>query len=63
VAALRDRQERDAEELRWRRGEWAGGADVSMYRCEVDGRGGIRFADLIGEATDLVRREPMRGTT
>jgi hypothetical protein len=46
AASLRDRQEQDAEELRGRRAEWAGAAEVSMYRCEVDGRGQIRFADL-----------------
>ena len=51
VAVLRHRQEQDAEELRGCRAEWAGAADVSTYRCEVDGRGDIRFADLSGEAT------------
>lgn len=58
VTALRDRQEQDAEELRGRRAEWAVAAEVSMYRCEVDGRGGIRFADLAGEATGLHVERP-----
>ena len=53
VAVLRDRQEQDAEELRGRRAEWAGAAEVSMYRCEVDSRGDIRFADLAEEPTGL----------
>jgi len=63
VSTLRDRQEQDAEELRERRGEWAGDADVSIYRCEVDGRGEIGFANLIGAATGPIRREPVRRTT
>jgi len=51
VAQLRGRQEQDAEELRGTREEWAGAtAAVAMYRCEVDGRGTIRFADLAGES-------------
>lgn len=50
VAGLRDRQEQDAEELRERRAEWAGAAEVSIYRCEVDSRGDVRFADLAEEA-------------
>ena len=49
VAAIRDRQEQDAHELRGRSEEWAGSAAVSMYRCEVDARGDIRFAELLGE--------------
>jgi hypothetical protein len=53
VAALRDRQEQDAEELRGRRAEWAGAAEILIYRCEVDPRGDIRFANLAEEATDL----------
>jgi hypothetical protein len=55
VAALRGRQEQDAEELLGRRAEWAGAAEVSMYRCEVDGRGDIRFADLTGETAGPMR--------
>ena len=47
VAALRDRQALDAEELSGLRAEWAGPAEVSMYRCEVDRRGHIHFADLV----------------
>jgi hypothetical protein len=63
VSELRGRQEQDAEELRGRRDEWAGTADVSMYRCEVDGRGHIRFAELAGDARS--RRSPasLRRTT
>ena len=58
VAALRDRQEQDAAELRGRRAEWAGAAEVSMYRCEVDGRGDIRFAYLAEEPTGLHVESP-----
>jgi len=58
VAALRDRQEQDAEELHGRRAEWAAAADIAMYRCEVDRRGDIRFADLGGEATALYVESP-----
>ncbi|MCR4338548.1 MAG: hypothetical protein NUW01_01535 [Gemmatimonadaceae bacterium] len=47
---LRARQAQDAEELVLRHEEWAGTATVSMYRCEVDESGGIRFADLAEEA-------------
>ncbi len=50
VAELRRRQEQDAEELRGAREEWAGAAGVAIYRCEVDGRGAIQFADLTGDA-------------
>ena len=47
VTQLRWRQEQDAEELRDIRSEWAGRtAAVSIYRCEVDDRGAIHFADL-----------------
>ena len=48
VTQLRGRQEQDAEELGRTREDWAGAAEVLMYRCEVDSRGGIRFADLAG---------------
>jgi hypothetical protein len=48
VASLRERQDRDAEELRGLRAEWAGTAEVSIYRCEVDGRGEIGFIELTG---------------
>lgn len=58
VTTLRDRQEQDAEELRGRRAEWAVAAEVSMYRCEVDRRGDIRFANLAGEATSLYVERP-----
>ena len=46
VTELRDRQERDAAELRENRDEWAGAAAVAIYRCEVDGRGTIRFEEV-----------------
>ena len=61
VAALRDRQELDANELRGLQGEWAGAAVVSMYRCEVGDHGAVRFADLAGHADSLGRRESLRG--
>ena len=48
VKELRGRQERDADELGRTREDWAGAAEVVMYRCEVDSRGGIHFADLTG---------------
>jgi hypothetical protein len=48
VTELRSRQERDAEELNQTRDDWAGAAAVMMYRCEVDSRGAIRFANLAG---------------
>jgi hypothetical protein len=43
---LRGRQEQDAEELGRTCEDWAGAAAVVMYRCEVDTRGVIHFADL-----------------
>jgi hypothetical protein len=46
VTELRGRQEQDAEELSRIHEEWAGSAEVVMYRCEVDSRGVIRFAQL-----------------
>jgi hypothetical protein len=48
VTELRGRQELDAQELGRTRDDWAGAAAVAMYRCEVDGRGVIRFVDLAG---------------
>ena len=62
VAALRDRQELDAEELRELRAEWAGAAEVSIYRCEVDNRGDIRFVKLPRQIDEAGRRESLRGT-
>ena len=62
VAELRGRQERDAEDLSRTRDEWAGTAAVAMYRCEVDSRGVIRFADLAGDARSRLRSEPQRRT-
>jgi hypothetical protein len=48
VRELRGRQELDAEELDGIREDWAGKAAVTMYRCEVDGVGVVRFANLGG---------------
>ena len=48
VMELRRRQQQDADELNETREDWAGTAAVAMYRCEVDSRGIIRFADLAG---------------
>lgn len=50
VTELRLRQAQDAAELDLRHEEWADSATVSMYRCEVDESGGIRFVDLTDEA-------------
>jgi hypothetical protein len=55
VAELRGRQEQDAEELHESREEWAGAAAVAIYRCEVDSRGDVRFADLAGDARSRLR--------
>jgi hypothetical protein len=48
VAQLRGRQEQDAGELGRTQEDWGGKAAVVMYRCEVDSRGVIHFADLTG---------------
>lgn len=63
VAELRGRQERDAEELGQTREDWAGAAALAMYRCEVDSRGFIRFADLAGDARSRLGSESQRRTT
>ena len=63
VAELRGRQEQDAEELGRTRDDWAGAAVVAMYRCEVDSRGVIRFADLAGDARSSLGSESQRRTT
>ena len=63
VTELRRRQEQDAEELCSTRSEWAGAAAVVVYRCEVDGDGGIHFADLAGAARNRLRSAPQRRTT
>ncbi len=60
VATLRSRQEQDAQELRGRTDEWAGAAGISMYRCEVDEHGAVRFADLTGDVPGLARSAPLR---
>ena len=43
---LRQRQARDAIELLQLRREWAAAAEVSMYRCEIDGERSISFRTL-----------------
>ena len=63
VAELRGRQEQDAEELGRTRDEWASAAAVAMYRCEVDSRGVIRFADLAANARIRLGSESQRRTT
>ena len=60
VAQLRARQEQDAEELSRTCVDWAGPAAVAMYRCEVDSRGVIRFADLAGDAHSRLGSESPR---
>ena len=63
VAELRRRQEQDAEELGRTREEWAGAAAVAFYRCEVDSRSVIRFADLAGDARSRPGSESRRPAT
>ena len=46
VAELRRRQQDDAGELRQIAGDWAGGAAILIYRCEVNANGNIGFVDL-----------------
>lgn len=52
MAELRERQELDAAELlgrrreRRERREWAGDAEVLLYRCEVDSAIGLTFVSL-----------------
>ena len=46
LAELRARQEADAVDLLKRRQEWAGGAGVLLYRCEVDAAGRLTFVNL-----------------
>ena len=41
-----ERQRLDAAELIEVRATWAGGADVTAYRCEVDRSGDVSFVDL-----------------
>lgn len=43
---VRDRQADDARELLAERWQWAGKARVSMYRCEVEASGNLRFVTL-----------------
>ena len=49
VTELRLRQVQDAAELDLRREEWAGTAEVSMYRCEVDETSAMRFVAFVQE--------------
>ena len=46
VEQVRDRQAGDARELLAERWQWAGTARVSIYRCEVEASGNLRFATL-----------------
>jgi hypothetical protein len=46
LADLRARQETDAVDLLARRREFAGEADVLVYRCEVDAAGALTFVNL-----------------
>lgn len=46
AAVIRERQELDAAELRDSRKDWAGDADVRVFRCEVDASDRIRFLEL-----------------
>jgi hypothetical protein len=43
---VRERQTSDAHELLAERWQWAGKANVSMYRCEVEAAGNLRFVTL-----------------
>src|SRR5688500_635886 len=63
VTELRRRQELDADELRATREEWAGAAAVAIYRCEVDARGNIHFADLAGDSRSYPQPGSQRRTT
>ena len=44
---IADRQRMDAVELMDIRATWAGSADVTAYRCEVDATGDVSFVELI----------------
>src|SRR5438552_620509 len=57
VPQLRDQQAEDARELVERRTEWAGTAQIDVYRCEVSANGEIAFADL-NAARELAARMP-----
>ena len=48
VLTLRARQDQDALELLAQRGEWAGRAEVLLYRCEVAPSGAMTFLELAG---------------
>src|SRR5579871_1053689 len=47
IDALRERQVHDARELFQRREEWAGTAEVLIYRCEVSADHSLNFVDLM----------------
>ena len=47
VAALREKQEQDVADLRDRREDWAGKAEMLAFRCEVSPNGSIHFTDLL----------------
>lgn len=46
VEQLREQQRIDANQLLRQRTKWAGGANVVIYRCEIDAGGAITFVDL-----------------
>ncbi len=54
VSTLRARQEQDALDLLAQRHEWAGDAEVHLYRCEVARDGSVAFVAL----ADGVERGP-----
>jgi hypothetical protein len=43
---VREQQERDAIELIQRSDQWAGNAEVSAFRCEIDGSHHVDFVDF-----------------
>ncbi|MEW5916512.1 MAG: hypothetical protein AB1762_08910 [Gemmatimonadota bacterium] len=46
VSRLREQQERDARDLMAARADWAGKANVRVYRCETHGDGDLEFVPL-----------------
>ncbi len=63
LTELRTRQELDAADLLDRRQQWAGGAGVLLYRCEVDSAGDLAFVNLdpdsaLGSERPVARRAP-----
>jgi hypothetical protein len=58
IAELRTQQELDAVDLLARRREFASGADVLVYRCEVDAAGGLTFVTLAPDSGLGPERSP-----